>query len=99
MQWPRLSQPLQNEWSEAVKSTLKLASFLCLIALAGCVNSTPPGNGCEWVNPPPPPQLCEPGQDPTVDADMIGQCTALTKEFGDWVLGTTALGRENCGWR
>ncbi len=67
--------------------------------LAACATSTvPAGNGCEWVDQPPPPVLCEPGQDPNVDENLIADCTALTRPMGDWLLGITEQGREVCGW-
>jgi len=45
-----------------------------------------------------PAALCEPGQDPEVDENLIASCTALTQPMGDWLLGITEQGREVCGW-
>ena len=80
-----------------MKYTRRFASFLCLSALAGCAPSIA-SNGCEWVDQMPKPNLCEPGQDPVVDENLIAQCTALTGPMGDWLLALNELGKENCNW-
>ena len=81
---------------------MRSAICLCLIGLAACASSPDlPGDGCEWVPPPPRLELCEPGEDPQVDENLIGQCTALTRPVGDWILALTTQGREVCrgrGW-
>jgi hypothetical protein len=82
-----------------VKFTTKLLAFLSLIALAGCVTSTPVGNGCEWIAPPPPPVFFAPLEDPKVDGNLISSCTALTKDMGDWLLEIAENGKENCDWK
>jgi hypothetical protein len=69
-----------------------------IVVLASCANSTPPGDGCEWVDQPPPLALCAPGQDPSVDENLSADCTALTRGMGDWLLGLAEQGREVCGW-
>lgn len=71
------------------------------LLLAACGGARVVGDGCEWVPPPPRPDLCEPGQDPNVDENLIAECTALTKPAGDWWLEIDKLGQENCagsGW-
>ena len=72
---------------------------LLISVLSGCVSSTPVGNGCEWVDQPPPLTLCEPGQTVTVDENLISSCDAFTRPTGDWVLGVAEQGREVCGWK
>ena len=67
--------------------------------LAGCQTTTPAGNGCAWVDQPPPLSLCAPGEVVTVDENLIASCTALTQPAGDWILGLTEQGEEVCGWR
>lgn len=51
-----------------------------------------------WLDQPPPPEFCEPGQDPQVDENLIANCTSMTKEFGDWYLGVVADGEEFLKW-
>lgn len=82
-----------------MKFMLKSSAFLFLIVLAGCASSTPVGDGCEWIPQPPPLELCSPLQDPAVDGNLIGECTSLTKDLGDWLLGVAEQGQEVCRWK
>jgi hypothetical protein len=52
-----------------------------------------------WLDQPPPPGFCEPGQDPFVDENLVADCTAMTKDFGDWFIGVTEMGEELLGWK
>jgi hypothetical protein len=51
------------------------------------------------IDQPPPPDLCEPGQSPVVDENLISDCTAMTKDFGDWFLTVVEYGKERLGWK
>lgn len=77
------------------------AALGMLLAAGSCFGPRVVGDGCEWVPPPPRPELCRPGQNPHVDENMIAECTALTEPMGTWLLEIDELGRENClqsGW-
>lgn len=65
-----------------------MPAFLCLSALAGCGTLTVASDAPLLIDRPPPLDLCEPGEDPRVDENLIGDCTALTRAVGDWVLQT-----------
>jgi len=39
-----------------------------------------------------------PGEDPKVDENLVGGCTSLTMDMGDWLLALDQLGKENCDW-
>jgi hypothetical protein len=67
-------------------------------ALSACATSAPVGDGCAWVDPPPPLTLCEPGEAVMVDENLIASCDAFTRTTGDWILGISEQGREVCGW-
>ncbi len=69
-----------------------------MFVLIACANSIPLGNGCKWVDQPPPLGLCEPGEVVVIDENLIASCTALTQSVGDWVLGLSTQGKEVCEW-
>ena len=76
------------------------ATVLTLSLSAGrCIGPTSVGDGCEWVDPPPVLQLCEPGEVVLIDENLIASCDALTQSTGDWILETDQKGREFCNWR
>ena len=73
----------------------KLSASLCLIGLLGCAGATEVKvDSASTIDQPPPPRLCEPGEDPNVDVDLVASCTAMTLEFGDWYLTLVEYGKE-----
>ena len=74
-----------------MKSIARLPAFLCLSALAGCGTSTVASDAHLLIDRPPPLDLCEPGEDPRVNSELVGECTALTRSVGDWILQTDAV--------
>ena len=68
--------------------------------LLGCAGATEVKvDAASSIDHPPPPRLCEPGEDPNVDADLVASCTAMTLEFGDWYLTLIEYGKEKLGWK
>jgi len=79
---------------------LRSSVFLCLSVLLGC--ATPIDvqvDDTSWLDQPPPPRLCEPGQNPDVDENLVADCTAMTEDFGNWYLGVVEQGKELLGWK
>ena len=74
-----------------MKFTTRFAAFLYLSALGGCDSLIVVNEARLIVDPPPALDLCEPGQDPNVDENLVAECTALTKPVGDWLLGVSEL--------
>ena len=83
-----------------MESMQKLRACLCLSVLLGCAGATEVKvDSASSIDQPPPPRLCEPGEDPNVDADLVASCTAMTLEFGDWYLTLVEYGKEKLGWK
>ena len=83
-----------------MKSMQKLSASLCLIGLLGCAGATEVKvDSASSIDQPPPPRLCESGEDPKVDVNLVGSCTAMTLEFGDWYLTLIEYGKEKLGWK
>jgi hypothetical protein len=91
---------LSKIWRDIVKYTQKLSAFLCLSVLLGCEGLTAVKvDAASTIDQPPPPMFCEPGEDPQVNVDLVGNCTSMTQDFGDWYLTLVEYGKEKLGWK
>jgi hypothetical protein len=67
--------------------------------LLGCDKQTVTVDAASSIAQPPPPHFCASEEDPKVDVNLVGSCTAMTLEFGDWYLTLVEYGKENLGWK